>query len=160
MTAEAQAEIDLSFAVQLGAACGRAVGEQLELHDRRLAARRAELNRKIMPLDIDLQPIQLTAGAGILDQPRLLGPAAGWTWQLDAIGAQGFSAGTVNTFVNSVAGKSIAPFTVAGVFYQRHFQYLRYGQRLIFQAAGITGAAAVWVAGVAFMDEIQGEVLL
>jgi hypothetical protein len=155
-----QAEID--FGVQLLAGLGQVAGqlETLNKHNARQRARRAELNGKIMPIDLDLMPIQLTAGAGVLDQPRLLGPPLGWTWQLDGIGAQGFTAGSVNTFVNSTVGKSIAPFTAAGVFYQRHFQFLRYGQRLIFQASGITGTAAVWVTGVAFADEIQGEVLL
>jgi hypothetical protein len=158
MTAEIDLDLGVSIAAALGQTAEACAGLAREMgHTRR---RRAELNAKLMPLDLDLQPIPLQAGAGVLDQPRLLGPPMGWTWQLDGIGAQGFSAGTVNTFVNSVQGASIAPFNAAGVFYQRHFRFLRYGQRLIFQAAGITGTASVWITGLAYTDDIQGEVLL
>lgn len=158
MTDGAGIEIDLGL--HIGAAVGRAVAEALE-SDRRQARRsRAELNSQIMPLDIDLLPIPLVAGAGTLDAPRLLQPAMGWTWQLDGMGAQGFTAGSVGVFENSVQGKQVFNFTAAGVFYQRHFKFIRYGQRLVFQAAGITGTASVWLSGLAFVDVIQGQVLV
>lgn len=154
------AGLELDLGAHIGAAVGGAVAEQLEGWDARARRRRAELNGQIMPLNVDLMPIPIAAGAGTLDQPRLLGPALGWTFQLDAMGAQGFTAGSVGVFINSVLGVNVFNFTAAGVLYQRHFRYLRYGERLIFQATGITGAPAVWVSGVAFMDVIQGEVLL
>lgn len=158
MTDGAGVEIDLGL--HIGAAVGRAVAEQLEAWDGRARRRRAELNGQIMPLNVDLMPIPVSAGAGVLDSPRLLGPAMGWTFQLDAMGAQGFTAGSVGVFINSVLGVNVFTFTTAGVLYQRHFRYLRYGERLIFNATGITGAPAVWVSGVAYMETIQGEVLI
>ena len=144
--------VGLELAAQIGASVGALAAEM-----RATRERRNRLNSMIMPLNIDLQPI--SAANGILDQPRLLGPSAGWTWQLDSMGAQGFSAGSIGVFENSVNGLEIFTFTTAGTFFQRHFRYLRYGTRLVFQATGISGAPAVWVSGVAFMDQIQGEVL-
>jgi hypothetical protein len=143
--------IGVELATRIGVAVGELAGEM-----RATRERRARLNAMIMPLNIDLQPIP---ASGTLDQPRLLGPPFGWTWQLDSMGAQGFSAGTIGVFENSTSGIEIFNFTSAGTFFQRHFRYLRGGSRLIFQATGITGSPAVWVSGVAFMDQIQGEVL-
>jgi hypothetical protein len=153
------AGLEIDFGLHIGAAVGQAVAEALAADRGAERARRRELNGQIMPLSVDLMPIPMSAGAGVLDQPRLLGPGMGWTYQLDAMGAQGFSAGSVGVFVNSVLGAQVFNFTAAGTFYSRHFRYLRYGERLVFQATGITGAPAVWIAGLAFMDIIQGEVL-
>jgi hypothetical protein len=155
-----QAEVD--FGVQLLAGLGQVAGQldTLNKHHARERARRAELNGKLMPLNVDLQPIPVTAGAGLLDVPRLLQPPLGWTWQIDAVGVQGFSAGSVTMFLNSVQGVQLFTFNSAGVLYQRHMRFMRYGERLLFSAAGITGAPAVWVSGIAYTDDIQGEVLL
>jgi hypothetical protein len=158
MSEGAGLEVDVGLRVAAGV--GDAVRQALgDWHDAERRRRRA-LNGQIMPLNIDLQPIPLVAGAGILDQPRLLQPGMGWTWQLDGLGAQGFTAGSVAVFLNGAQGAQLFNFTSAGSFYQRHFRYMRYGERLVFQATGITGAAAVWVSGIAFLDELQGEVLL
>lgn len=157
---EAGAGFEVDVGVHIGAAVGRAVAEALADHRRAEQRRRAWLNSQIMPLSVDPIPIQLAAGAGTLDAPRLLGPALGWVFQLDGMGAQGFTAGTVSVWASSVAGQgaNVFTFTAAGVFYQRHFRYLRYGERLTFQASGITGTAAIWVAGLAYTEDIQGEV--
>lgn len=154
------AGVEIDLGLHIGAAVGQAVGEQLDRHWRREEARRRELNSKIMPLSVDPIPVPLVAGAGTLDVPRLLGPALGWVFQLDGMGAQGFTAGTVSVWASSVAGQgaNIFTFTSAGVFYQRHFRYLRYGERLSFLASGITGTAAIWIAGLAYTEDIQGEV--
>jgi hypothetical protein len=163
MTAEIDLDLGVSIAAALGQTAEACAGLAREMgHARR---RRAELNQKLMPLDVDLQPIPLQAGAGVLDQPRLLAPPMGWTWQLDGLVAQGFTAGTVQVFLTSGyanAGQGINVFTFsgAGVFYQRHFRFIRYGQRLVFVASGITGTVAVNVTGLAYTDDIQGEVLL
>lgn len=154
------AGFELDLGAHIAAAVGQGVSEALDGYSRRDRERRARLNGQIMPLNIDLQPIQIQGGAGQLDQPRLLGPAMGWTWQLDSMGAQGYSAGSVGVFLNSPNGTNLFNFTSAGALYQRHFRYMRYGERLIFVASGITGAPAVWVSGIAFMDALQGEVLL
>lgn len=155
---EAGFEVDLGL--HIGAAVGRAVAEALEGGWARERRREAELNGQIMPLNVDLMPIPITAGAGQLDQPRLLGPGMGWTFQLDAMGAQGFTAGSIGVFINNPVGVNVFNFTTAGVLYQRHFRYLRYGERLVFVASGITGAPAVWISGVAYMDVIQGLVMI
>jgi hypothetical protein len=143
--------LGIELAAQLGAAVGGLAAEM-----RATRERRERLNQMIMPLNIDLQAIP---ASGVLDVPNLLGPLQGWTWQLDAMGAQGFTAGTIGVFENSTAGLELFTFPSAGTFYQRHFRYLRYGQRLIFQATGITGSPAIWVSGIAYMNAIQGEVL-
>lgn len=155
---EAGFEVDLGL--HIGAAVGRAVAEQLAEYRNGELRRQAELNGQIMPLGLDLVPIPVAAGNGVLDQPRLLGPPMGWTFQLDGMGAQGFSAGSVGVFLNSILGAQLLNFSSAGTFYQRHFRYLRYGERLIFQAVGVTGAPAIWVSGVAYMDVIQGLAML
>lgn len=163
MSVGAEVDLDVSLAAALGQTAEACTGLAREMgHARR---RRAELNQKLMPLDIDLQPVQLVAGAGVLDQPRLLAPPMGWTWQLDGLVAQGFTAGTVQVFLtsgyaNAGQGVNVFTFTSAGQFYQRHFRFIRYGQRLVFVASGITGTVAVNVTGLAFTDDIQGEVLL
>lgn len=155
-----EAGIEVDLGLHIGAAVGRAVAEQLAEFRNGELRRQAELNGQIMPLGLDLIPIPLVAGAGVLDQPRLLGPAMGWTFQLDGMGAQGFTAGSVAVFLNSILGAQLLNFSSAGTFYQRHFRYLRYGERLVFQATGITGTASIWVSGVAYMDVIQGLVML
>ncbi|HEV2243550.1 MAG TPA: hypothetical protein VGR98_21065 [Streptosporangiaceae bacterium] len=158
------AGLEVDFGLRIAAGVGEAVRQALGDFQQAERRRRARLNEQIMPLNIDLQPIPLVAGNGVLDQPRLLQPAMGWTWQLDGMGAQGFTAGTVTVFLNSVQGAQLFTFTTAGVFYQRHFRFMRYGERLVFQAAGITVSATqpfgVWVAGLAFTDALQGEVLV
>lgn len=158
MTADVGAGVEVDLGLHIGAAVGRAMSEALAADRDGERRRRAELNSKIMPLSLDLIPIQLTAGAGQLDLPRLLAPAMGWMWQLDGMGAQGFTAGSVGVFINSTSGLEVFNFLSAGTFYQRHFRYLRYGERLVFSATGITGTAAIWVSGLAYTEDIQGEV--
>lgn len=157
---ETSAGLEIDLGLHIGAAVGRAVAEVLAVDRRERQAWRDELNSKIMPLSVDPIPIPLVAGAGSLDVPRLLGPAVGWVFQLDGMGAQGFTAGSVAVWASSVPGMGaqILNFSSAGTFYQRHFRYLRYGERLTFQASGITGTASIWVTGLAYKEEIQGLV--
>lgn len=158
------AGIEIDLGAHIAAGIGGAIAQAFVDEAQRQARRDAELNSLVMPLNVDLQPIPLTAGAGILDQPRLLQPAMGWTWQLDSMGAQGFTAGSVAVFLNSVQGVQLFTFNAAGAFYQRHFRHMRYGERLVFQASGITVSATqafgVWVAGLAYADRLQGRVHL
>jgi hypothetical protein len=63
-------------------------------------------------------------------------------------------------YLNNTNGAQIFNFSAAGVFYQRHFRYLHYGERLIFVATGITGTAAVWLNGIQYQEIVAGQALL
>lgn len=162
MTVDAGAGVEVDLGLHIGAAVGRGVAEALAADRAGERFRRRALNGQIMPLSGDPIPIPVAAGAGTLDVPRLLGPPMGWVFQLDGMGAQSFSAGSVSVWVGSVPGQgaNVFNFTTAGVFYQRHFRYIRYGERLSFVASGITGTPAIWITGIAYTEELQGEVLL
>lgn len=158
---EVGAGVEIDLGVHIGAAVGQAVAQALTAHRNAEARRRRELNAKLMPLSVDPIPMVLAGGVGTLDVPRLLGPAQGWVFQLDGVGVQGFTAGSVAVFASPVAGlgANILNFASAGPFYARHFRYLRYGERLTFSATGITGTVSVWITGLAYTEDIMGEVL-
>jgi hypothetical protein len=86
MTAEVQAEIDAAFAVQLGRACGEAVGAQLIKHGHQHPS---------YPLGVvqtDSKSVVLTTGA-----PQLglsVGPFVGWAWRVTRLSIVGATGGT------------------------------------------------------------------
>lgn len=123
-----------------------------------------KLNRLALPLGIPLQPMTLTGSSpnltGTLDIPEMFGPRASWGWQLDGMGAQGFTTGSVSVYLNSTNAEEIFSFSSAGVFYQRKFRFLNQSQRLVFSATGITGTVAVWLSGVQFHDSVSGRIVI
>ena len=122
-----------------------------------------KLNRLILPLAIPLQPMTLTGSSpnltGTLDIPEMFGPRASWQWELDGMGAQGFTTGSVSVYLNSTSAEEIFNFSSAGVFYQRKFRFLNQAQRLVFSASSITGTVSVWLNGIQFHDSVAGQVI-
>jgi len=88
-----------------------------------------------------LGTVQLTAGAGTLDQPDMYGPKDPYWWDLRSLGVWGFTAGTVTVFLNSANGQQLAAASTPGEFDWSAQRILGPRDRLIFVAAGITGTA-------------------
>ena len=143
------------------------VGRLVSVMDREYR-RRVGLTAAVTPFVIDPIPVVLSAGAGTLDVPQLLRPTLGRYWDIQSVAAQGFTAGTVNGYINGSAtsgassGRLIAPFPTAGVltFGSGPPALLRGGQdRLVFVAAGITGTVLISLEGTAVLDPWIGEYL-
>jgi hypothetical protein len=155
-------EFDLSAGIAL--AVGQAVEQALERDHNRRLAEYAELTSLVYPYNIDPQPIPAN---GILDAPRLLGPAAGFAWQVDRLTAQGYSAGTVIVYVNPVvqagavlAGEQLFQFPSAGVQFQREMRFLRYGERLVVSGSGLVASGngpAFTVGGWQIAERVLGR---
>lgn len=89
MTAEVQAEIDAAFAVQLGQACGQAVGDILSKRE----------PRPQYPPGVaffDSKFVVLTTGAPVLGNS--VGPLQGWAWNVTRISIVGATAGTYQVY--------------------------------------------------------------
>jgi hypothetical protein len=143
---EGGAGIDLDLSASIAAAVGRGVSLALERDHQRRVAEYAELTELVYPFNIDPQPLPAN---GVLDVPRLLGPIAGFSWQVDRLTAQGYSAGTVIVWVNAVvqagaviAGEQLFQFPSAGAQFQRHMRMMRYGERLVVSASGLVASGA------------------
>jgi hypothetical protein len=102
--------------------------------------------------DVHLVPIiggavQLTAGAGTLDQPDRMGPHDPYWWDVRRLSAWGFTAGTVNVTLNDATGNGelLASFPQAGQFTWSGQLFLGPRDRLVITATGITGN--VFIAG-------------
>jgi hypothetical protein len=131
---------------------------------------RLEKARAVWSVRVDPTPIQLAAGAGILDLPQTFGPGLGYNWDVHTISATGFTAGTVSGWINvpslanlagGPAGALRAPFTAAGVLnFGKNQLFLRHGERLVFIASGITGSVLISFDATSLTDEYVGEYLL
>jgi hypothetical protein len=133
--------IELDLSASIAAAVGQGVELALERDHHRRLAEYEELTALVYPFNIDPQPLPAN---GVLDQPRLLSPGLGWSWQIDRLTAQGFSAGTVTVWVNPVmlagavvAGEQLFVFPSAGAQFQREMRMLRYGERLVAVGSGL-----------------------
>ena len=138
--------VELDLQATIAAAVGRGVEMALERDHHRRVAEYAELTSLVYPFNIDPQPLVAT---GVLDTPRLLGPAAGFAWQVDRLTAQDYSAGTVIVWVNPVmqagavvAGEKLFQFPSAGAQFQREMRFLRYGERLVVSSSGLVASGA------------------
>lgn len=136
MTAGADVDVWGQLAVNLGR-----VATQLEAQRQQ----EQELAGRIWVAGINVPQIPLAAGAGTLDIPDLLGPHAGFAWAVHWVTAASFTAGTVSVYLNGVADEQLRfVFTSAGVWEPpRTSTILRAGDRLVFVAAGITGAVTI-----------------
>lgn len=83
--------------------------------------------------------IPLTSGAGVLDLPDMYGPKDPFWWDLRDMSLFGWTAGTVTVYLNSTSGVILAQTTVPGDFTWSAQKLLAPRDRLVFQAAGITG---------------------
>jgi hypothetical protein len=124
--------------VQLGAQLGR-VATALE----RQQADAMRLGQVIREVPITSPQIQISAGAGQLDEPDLLEAKTGYCWSIRRLTAWGYTAGSVEVFKNSANGELMFPFPSQGVAtFGRGEQRLMPGDRLVFVASGITLSGA------------------
>jgi hypothetical protein len=114
------------------------------------------LRRQAMPFN--LPPGLIASGSGIgayLDLPPQFGPPNGWFWDITALSAFGFTAGSigisknaplVTTAGNACAIEPVGSFTQSGVipFPQRGMPLLDSSERLVFTVTtALTGAAQI-----------------
>ena len=138
------------------------VWAKIDLRLESMAAAAHEQNRRRDQLRqaIHMVPVGTVQipGSGTLDSPMILGPRAGFWWDVRRLTAAGFSAGTVAAYKNGVAdGNQVFAFSSAGVITNGKAQVmLGPGDRLIYVSSNITlntGAAGVSIGG----DAIQVE---
>jgi hypothetical protein len=128
------------------------------------ARKRAErLSNNLWQLNPGAIPIPLSGGAGLLDQPNLLGPRTGQVWSIHRIGLWGMTgtSNVINIFLDNVGGDQVATVTGAGsLFYGKAQLLLTPGHRLVFQASSITGVAQVGIYGVQMAEPLLSEYLI
>jgi hypothetical protein len=145
MMLSSQPEFDLQ--ASLSVALGR-VSSALEYESRW----RQRVAQAVTQLDFAIgDSIPLTGGNGTLDVADKFAVKTGYIWSVRRLTARGWTAGTVTAYRNSILGEPVAPWTDPGgsaggaVFtYGRGHQLLKPGDRLVFQAAGITGTVNLW----------------
>jgi hypothetical protein len=102
--------------------------------------------------------IPIAASAGTLAQDPMFGPNTGFFWSVRRLTAWGFSAGTVQVFMNSTNGELLPSFAQAGsLTFGRGELLLQPNDNLYFVASGITlaaGFAGVQIQGVADNGEL------
>ena len=146
------AAIGLAFGVSAGAGLGEGAA-YAALAGAGLTLR---LRRQAMPFN--LPPGLIASGSGIgayLDLPPQFGPPNGWFWDITALSAFGFTAGSigisknaplVTTAGNACAIEPVGSFTQSGVipFPQRGMPLLDSSERLVFTVTtALTGAAQI-----------------
>jgi hypothetical protein len=91
-------------------------------------------------------PVPLSSGAGqFTGLIGVQGPPAGWYWSLRRLTAQGFTAGTVVVYENSVNGETLFPFAQAGTLTAGRGEELMTPQSyLVVAASGITGTVTLF----------------
>lgn len=95
--------------------------------------------------------ITLVSGAGTLQDFNRFGVPQGYWWAIYRLTAQGFSAGTVTAYEDSVNGEPLMPFTVPAVnILSKSSTILHSMSQVVWQASGITGSVNVWLRAVQF----------
>lgn len=139
------AEADFSFGAGLAASMNglaAQVGGLCERLDRE-AKFRQKANEAFRQVPIVIN-VPLTAGAANLN-PTIFGPDIGFYWSIRKLSAVGFTAGTVNTYVDNTGGEPIVPFAVSAVnTFGKGEQLLHPGSAIAVLASGITGTVQIW----------------
>jgi hypothetical protein len=141
MTAEA------SFGVQLAASLdglARRVGGLCDRMDRD-AAFIQRANQAYVQVPFIINTV-LSSGAVTLNPvPNGPGPDLGYFWSIRKLSAVGFTAGTVNLYVDNTGGEPIVPFPQTGVFtFGKGEQVMNPGSTIALVASGITGTVQIW----------------
>jgi hypothetical protein len=91
-------------------------------------------------------PVPLSSGAGqFTGLIGVQGPPVGWYWSIRRLTAQGFTAGTVIVYENSVNGEAMFPFAQAGTLTAGRGEELMTPQSyLVIAATGITGTVTLF----------------
>jgi hypothetical protein len=96
---------------------------------------------RVVPFIIN---VPLVSGAATLN-PTQAGPDAGYYWSIRKLSAVGFTAGTVDTYVDNTGGEPIVPFTVSAVnTFGKGEQLLHPNSNIAVVASGITGTVQLW----------------
>lgn len=150
---EGMAAIGAAFGIgaSLGAGTGGAAAD--------VAAAGAGLTRRLrrqaMPFNLPPGLLALTAVGSYLDLPAQFGPPSGWFWDITALSAYGWTAGSIaiskNAPITTAAGNPVAiepvgSFTQAGVltYPQRGMPLLDSSERLVFTVTStLTGVAQI-----------------
>jgi len=135
-----RAQAAASLEVTLGAL---ADGLNALVDDKR--SRPQQLWNAVRPVPILAGQVPLTAGAGTLDVPDRYGPMDGYWWDVRRLSAWGFTAGTVNVYLNdpSGLGELLASFSQAGQYTWSGQVLLSPQDRFVVIASGITGIVSV-----------------
>lgn len=148
-TAAIAARFNIGAAV--GAGAGEGTGEAVAA-----TLGRPALLRPVQPFNLPPGLIASGATAGTyLDLPAQFGPPTGWFWDVTALTAYGFTAGTIaasknaplqTTAGNPYAIEPVGSFTQAGVltYPQKGIPLLSPSERLVFTVTStLTGAAQI-----------------
>jgi hypothetical protein len=138
---ELSADLAAQLCVSLDGLAAK-IGGLSDRHDRRLQQqqRAAQVIRQV-PFIIN---VPLTAGAATIN-PSPAGPDTGYYWSIRKLSAVGFTAGTVNTYIDNTGGEPIVPFPQAAVnTFGKMEQLLNPGSAVAVVAAGITGTVQIW----------------
>jgi hypothetical protein len=84
---------------------------------------------------------QITSTNGTADYPELLSPRTGYWWEVKLAGAQTFTAGSVNLYLNAAQDSQIVgAFPQAGyLIYSGQQLLFNWNSRLVIKAVAVTG---------------------
>lgn len=106
--------------------------------------KRAEAMRLIHPVPITCPQPVLTAGAGTINQPDMLGPHDGYYWDVRHLTAAGFTVGSVSVYLNYQADENLkGTFPQPGILTFSGNLMLGDSDALIFVCTGITGQVTI-----------------
>lgn len=138
----AEAERSPGLGVDVAAALQVTLGKVADALERTARARPWQ---DVHPVPILAGGMTLTGGAGVIDQPDLLGPKDGLWWDVRRVSAWGFTAGTVGIYLNDPTGTGelLASFTQPGQYTWSSQVLLGPRDRLVVVASGVTGSVTV-----------------
>lgn len=142
----------LGLFAEIGAKLGR-VADSLERRERVEQGLWSSIHT--VPI---LGSITIATGAGTTYGQNTLGPNDGYWWDVLCLSAWGFSAGTVDVYLNDPNGEKIGSFTSAGILTYKGTRPLAPRDHLVYVASGITlasGYGAVQLGGAAVEVDSQ-----
>lgn len=155
MTAQSDAMGAIGASFGIGASVGGGVGEGAADAAASAAGFPRRLCRPAMPFNLPPGLLSATAVGSYLDLPAQFGPPSGWFWDITALTAYGFTAGSIavtRNFPLVTAGgapwaiEPVGAFSQAGVltYPQKGMPLLDGSERLVFTVtSALTGVAQV-----------------
>ena len=144
MTIEADASGGLSIVASLNG-LSTAIGGLCKRMDREVQHRQRAADafrQATFPVNVNGQ---LSAGAATVNTTTH-GPPQGYYWSIRRFTCQGFTAGSVDFYVDNTNGEMVMPFPAAAVNTIGKGELLLHPmQRLAYTAASITGTPIAWV---------------
>jgi hypothetical protein len=137
-TEEERSGVLVQFGVQLEATTG-ALGAMTSALQQEAQWRQRKANA-VRQIPLAPPQIPLSTGAGVLDIPDVLAAKTGYSWSVRRLAVTGWSAGSVEVFMNSQFGEPVAIFPTPNVLTYAKGALLQHpGDRMVFVATGITG---------------------